>query len=138
MRSYIGRHINRETEQILLDIIGDYASGSIGRGIYGYLYRMRFFVTKRRHLGKIYVERGRNICVDLVDGRVAPKFYLPRKYLTSFSWEADYGAQLRMLQRKLVNIKTQLLCLDFEVAPLRKQMEIIENGPNDFWLMEKW
>jgi hypothetical protein len=64
MRTYIGKYLNREHETHILNLIGDYCSSFRDWRNYAYkknhesyqFYRLRFYVTKRKHLGQIYVE----------------------------------------------------------------------------------
>ena len=52
-RSTIGRYVNRETEQNLLNVITSYLA-YVHDSIYS--NRLKIFVRKNRYLGAIYVE----------------------------------------------------------------------------------
>ena len=75
MQPFFIRFVNRETTQILLDIIGDYCQS---RSYFGEnkIYRLRFHITKRNNFGTIYVEQ-------FVGNQV-----IKRRYLNSYWWDS--------------------------------------------------
>jgi hypothetical protein len=113
MRSYIGKFLNREHEVYVLDIIGDYCSSFRDWRNYAYryvnptnfyqFYRLRFYVTKRKHLGKIYVE---TICSPGLGGK---KYVSSRKYLLANMW------------RRMGNFS-----IEAAVCPLKKVLRELE------------
>ena len=122
MHSYISKFVNRETEQHLLDIVGDYAGGKLhvhGRE----LFRLHIFVTKRRHLGKIYVEP--------VHQRKS------RKYLTSYYWSPKHNIQVLQLIHQLYGMYHKARDQGVDASHLWKQMIVFQNDVDDYLLQPK-
>lgn len=127
MHSYISKFVNRETEQHLLDIVGDYAGGNlqVKNSIFVNPYRLKIFVTKRRHLGKIYVE---------------PWFihhHEPRKYLTSYYWSPKHNSQVLQLIHQLYGMYHKARDQGVDASHLWKQMIVFQNDVDDYLLQPK-
>ena len=106
MRSYLGRGVSRELEQIFLNIVGDFVGGRLACrfGIENQeFWRLRVFVNKRRQLGKIYVE----LSNDNWEGVWTAK--KPRRmYLTSFWWEPVYNETMMRAITRLCVLRHQI------------------------------
>jgi len=72
MKTFFSKHLNRETEQIMLDIIGDFCSSP---GDNNTILRLRIHIKKRRDIGMIYIER---VLRDVV---------IKRRYFINAMWE---------------------------------------------------
>ena len=121
MRTFL-QHLSRDFEKNILQIIGDYAGswcfvdrmhfGEASRVQTRDYHRLRFFVTKRRHLGRIFVER------------ISPRFgIMERKWLNIAHWQPSYDIKLllqcRSLQDNLRNLSPLV-----NVQHLHKQIKV--------------
>ena len=77
MRSYIGRLVNRETEQALFNLMCSYLVYPDEK-ILGCYNRLHVFVRKNRYLGRIYVERLN------MNGR-----YVSKCYYSQYHWDLE-------------------------------------------------
>ena len=142
MRTYLGKYLNREHEQIMLDIIGDYVSCVETRKDRYYLvcHRLRLFITKRRHVGAIYVET--------LKVRIPPDGYVDaiyvenpsgwlcrqRRYLRSFVWRKRYTYEIDWLLFKLKTLRQRLQRMKFEYKPLDQQISLLEADVDEYSL----
>ena len=129
MRTYFSKFINRETEQPILNIIGDYCSSwdgfyhiDIGRNTH--YHRLRFFITKRRHIGQIYVEH----CFK---DRI-----LKRRYLSSMRWIKIDIPGCFWFQREMEWMKGSLQKKNIDTSFIDKEVEKSQE-PYDFRIRKK-
>jgi len=134
MRTYFSKFVNRETEQPILDIIGDYCSSwdgfyhrDVGRPNTCY-HRLRFFITKRRHIGQIYVEHCFKHCIK---DRI-----LKRRYLSSMRWIKIEKPGCFWFQRQMEWMKESLLKKNIDTSFIDKEVER-SREPYDFWIRKK-
>ena len=120
MHSYISNFVNRETEQNLLDIVGDYAGGKLqGRDF----FRLHIFVNKRRHLGKIYVETTTK--------------RKSRKYLTSYVWSPKHNIHVLQLIHQLYAIYHKTRAQGVVATNIWEQMHVCQRDVDDYHLHPK-
>ena len=145
MRSYFSKFINRKHEQVFLNIICDFVGGRLVRmfriggrrsHISDEFWRLRIFVTKRRQLGKIYVE----ISDDNRAGCWSNK--KPRRmYLDSFNWRPVLPKKLVALLCRVDDIRTQLLGQQHFSIPdcvsMTRQIEVCVEKSVEDYLLEK-
>ena len=80
MRSCLYRYVNREYEQYIINLITSFVEGNAVFG--NELLGLDIFITKRRHIGQIYL----NIQYD------TGKYILTRrKYFNRSFWRPTYG-----------------------------------------------
>ena len=126
MRTFL-QHLNRDFEANILLIIGDFAGSwcfidnnhPICRVRSGEYHRLRFNITKRRHLGQIYVERFR------------PEYgILERKWLKQHHWQPSYDVEMLMccrgLQENLINLSN----MKVNVANIQEQLKVCKHAMN--------
>ena len=109
MKPFFITYVNRETTQILLDIIGDYCS-SYTNQYETDVYRLRFFVNARQHLGTIYVE-------TLFRNTV-----LKRRYLKSMWWDGHLAPGSMHIAMSLEHVLEKLQQLRIGSKGIRRQI----------------
>ena len=135
MRTYLGKFVNREHEVHILDIIGDYCSSFVDCRRYkhfavmarilpkfGY-YRLRFYITKRKHIGQIYVEqcwKGKQLTVE------------KRKYLKQSMWRKIQNETVVRVQYRLTCTIEQLEQANIDTAAIKEQIEICKLAVEDW------
>ena len=80
MRTCLYGYVNREYEQHLIDLITSFVEGNAVFG--NELLGLNIFITKRRHIGQIYL----NIQYDMGDYTLTRRKYFNRSF-----WRATYG-----------------------------------------------
>ena len=120
-------HVSRDFEDYVLGLIGDYAGSwcfvdsvhPICRLQSGAFHRLRFNVTKRRHLGRVFVER------------ISPEVgVLERKWLHSSHWQPSYDIQL-LLCCKGLQASLRSLCPLVNVRHLKTQIQVCKKAMNE-------
>ena len=135
MRTYIGKYLNREHETHILNLIGDYCSSFRDWRNYAYkknlesyqFYRLRFYVTKRKHLGQIYVE---TICT----GVGFAEYVNGRKYLKANMWRRMGDFAITAAVCPLKSLLRQLEKTMVDTTNLQKTISICEDYAAD-WAM---
>jgi len=125
MRTFLSK-FSKDFEENILNIIGDFAGSycfidkryPICRLRTGDYHRLRFNVTKRRHLGKIFVER------------VSPRFgVVTRRWLKAAHWHPSYDVHMMMQCRALQNtLRTLNPVVDTKYLHL--QIKVCRNACN--------
>lgn len=114
MKTFFSKFVNRQHEQIFLDLIGNYCSSFDLSSHYTKVYRLRIFITKRRHIGQIYVE---NIVAK--SGKV-----LKRRYLTSMWWDAYLTPGVHFMERRLVSLREQISAAKIDTSFIDAQIRV--------------
>jgi hypothetical protein len=120
MKPYFIQFVNRETTQILLNIIGDYSGSFCDQSELDH-YRLRFFVTSRQHLGKIYCE---TIFLNIIS---------KRRYLKTMWWQGHIPKDAMSIALRLECVREKLDMLRICSKGIKKQ--IVEcYQPSDYVL----
>ena len=125
MRTFMS-HLAKDFEKNILNIIGDFAGSwcfidkryPICRLRTGEYHRLRFNITRRRHLGKIFVER-----VNPQNGVIS------RKWLKKEHWQASYDIQMLMQCRALQESLMKLNAV-VDTKHLHLQIKVCKNAMN--------
>ena len=125
MRTFMS-HLAKDFEKNILNIIGDFAGSwcfidkryPICRLRTGEYHRLRFNITKRRHLGKIFVER-----VNPKNGVIS------RKWLKTEHWQASYDIQM-LMQCRALQESLRTLNAVVDTKHLHLQIKVCKNAMN--------
>ena len=109
MKPFFIKYVNRETTQIMLDIIGDYCS-SYTNQYETDVYRLRFFVNSRQQFGTIYVE---TIFLENV---------LKRRYFKTMWWDSHFARGSLHIAMRLESIFETLKKLRICSKGIKKQI----------------
>ena len=125
MRTFLSQ-FSKDFEENILNIIGDYAgsycfidkSYPICRVRSGDYHRLRFNITKRRHLGKIFVER------------VSPRLgVVSRHWLHKKHWQPSYDVHM-LLQCSALQETLRTLNPMVDTNHLHLQIKLCRNACN--------
>ena len=125
MRTFLS-YFAYDFEKSILNIIGDYAGSwcfidkryPICRMRTREYHRLRFNITKRRHMGKIFVER------------VKPrKGVVTRKWLLKEHWHPSYDVHM-LLQCRALQDTLKALTPVVDTRFLHKQIRVCKNACN--------
>ena len=97
MRSLIGKNINRETEQAILDIICSFHTHA---SPFSYT-SINIFVRKTRELGRVYTHTG-----TIHNGK---KKFRQRKYYSEWDWVVEDGLQKQNIIQLLLRARSQAM-----------------------------
>ena len=113
MRSLIGRNINRETEQAILNIICSFHTHASNFAFVS----LHIFVRKNRELGRVYTQKG-----SIHQGK--PKIR-QRKYYSEWDWVLENGRQKQTIIQLLLRARNQALHYRIDLKVEEPIMDIV-------------